>query len=64
MYTKHSKGAAGEDMTLTSIANTVTEVEGISEVVLTLNGKPLNIEHAIIDSNNPLRRAEDRILIK
>lgn len=64
MFTKHSKGAAGEDMTLTSIANTVTEVEGISEVVLTLNGKPLNIEHAIIDSNNPLKRAEDRILKK
>jgi germination protein M len=64
MFTKHSKGAAGEDMTLTSIANTLTEIEGIKEVVLLLNGKPLNIEHAIIDSNNPLTRAEDRILIK
>jgi germination protein M len=64
MYTKHSHGAAGEDMTLTSIANTVTEVEGIREVVLTLNGEPLNLEHAIIDSNNPLTRAEDRILKK
>jgi germination protein M len=64
MFTKHSKGAAGEDMTLTSIANTVTELEGITEVVLTLNGQPLNIEHAIIDSNNPLKRAEDRILKK
>ncbi|OGO78998.1 MAG: hypothetical protein A2Y23_14725 [Clostridiales bacterium GWB2_37_7] len=62
MLTKHSKGAAGEDMTLTSIANTVTEVEGIREVVLTLNGQPLNIEHVIVDSNNPLTRAEDRIL--
>jgi germination protein M len=64
MFTKHSKGAAGEDMTLTSIANTLTEIEGIREVVLLLNGKPLNIEHAIIDSNNPLTRAEDRILKK
>lgn len=64
MYTKHSRGAAGEDMTLTSIANTLTEIEGIKEIVLLLNGKPLNIEHAIIDSNNPLTRAEDRILIK
>lgn len=64
MYTKHSKGAAGEDMTLTSIANTLTEIAGINEVVLTLNGKPLNIEHAIIDSNNPLTRAEDRIRVK
>ena len=64
MYTKHSRGAAGEDMTLTSIANTLTEIEGIKEVVLLLNGKPLNIEHAIIDSNNPLTRAEDRILKK
>lgn len=64
MYTKHSKGAAGEDMTLTSIVNTITEVEGIREVVLTLNGQPLNIEHVIVDSNNPLTRAEDRILKK
>lgn len=64
MYTKHSRGAAGEDMTLTSIANTVTEVEGIKEVVLTLNGQPLNLEHVIIDSSNPLTRAEDRILKK
>lgn len=64
MYTKHSKGAAGERMTLTSIANTITEIAGINEVVLTLNGKPLNIEHAIIDSNNPLTREEDMILKK
>jgi germination protein M len=64
MYTKHSRGAAGEDMTLTSIANTITEIEGITEVVLLLNGNPLNIEHIIIDSDNPLTRAEDRILKK
>ncbi|MDF2892913.1 MAG: Lipoprotein LpqB, GerMN domain protein [Clostridia bacterium] len=64
MYTKHSKGAAGERMTLVSIANTITEIAGINEVVLTLNGKPLNLEHAIIDSNNPLIREEDMILIK
>jgi len=62
MLTKHSGGAAGEDMTLTSIGNTVTEVEGIKEVVLTVNGKPLNIEHAIIDSNNPVVRMEEKIL--
>ena len=62
MFTKHSRGAAGEDMTLTSIANTLTEIEGIKEIVLLLNGKPLNIEHAIIDNNNPFIRAEDRIL--
>lgn len=61
MITKHWGGAAGEDMTLSSIANTVTEVEGIKEVVLTVNGKPLLIEHAVIDSNNPLTRMEDKI---
>lgn len=61
MVTKHSGGAAGEDMTLSSIANTVTEVEGIKEVVLTVNGKPLNIDLAVIDSNNPLVRMEDKI---
>lgn len=64
MVTKHSGGAAGEDMTLTSIANTVTEVEGIIEVVITVNGQPLNIEHVVVDSNNPLIRAEERILKK
>lgn len=62
MLTKHSRGAAGEDMTLTSIGNTVTEVEGIREAVLTVNGKPLNIEHAVIDSNNPVVRMEEKIL--
>ncbi len=62
MLTKHSRGATGEDMTLTSIGNTVTEVEGIKEVVLTINGTPLNIEHAIIDSNNPVVRMEEKIL--
>lgn len=62
MLTKHSRGAAGEDMTLTSIGNTVTEVEGIREAVLTVNGKPLNIEHAIIDSSNPVVRMEEKIL--
>lgn len=64
MYTKHSHGAAGEQMTLTSIANTLTEIAGIREVVLLLDGKPLNLEHAIIDSNNPLTREEDMILKK
>jgi germination protein M len=64
MYTKHSHGAAGERMTLSSIANTLTEIPGITEVVLTLNGKPLNLEHVIIDSSNPLRRDEDIILKK
>lgn len=64
MVTQHSGGAAGEDMTLTSLANTVTEIEGIREVVLTVNGRPLNIEHAIIDANNPLTRTEHRIVNK
>ena len=64
MNTKHSHGAAGERMTLTSIANTLTEIAEIREVVLLLNGKPLNLEHAIIDSNNPLTREEDMILKK
>ncbi len=64
IVTQNPGGAAGEDMTLTSLVNTVTEVEGIREVVLTVNGQPLNIEHIIVDSENPLTRAEDRIVNK
>jgi germination protein M len=64
IVTQNPGGAAGEDMTLTSLANSITEVEGIRAVVLTVNGKPLNIEHIIVDGNNPLTRAEDRIVNK
>lgn len=60
MHTKHWGGAAGENMTLLSLANTMTEIEGIERVLPSVEGVALNIEHAIIDE--PLIRAEDKIL--
>ncbi|MFZ5352697.1 MAG: GerMN domain-containing protein [Bacillota bacterium] len=59
MLTKHSRGAAGEDMTLSSIVNSLTELEGIRGVLLTVEGKPMAIEHVVV--TEPLERREDRI---
>lgn len=59
MYTKHSHGAAGELMTVASIANTVTELEDITAVLPTVEGEPLSIEHMII--TEPLKRYEEQI---
>lgn len=57
MHTKHSGGAAGETMTITSIVNTLTEFEGVDLVAITVDGKPLNIEHVILDA--PVERNEE-----
>ena len=43
-------GAAGETMTITSIVNTLTEFAGVDLVAITVAGKPLNIEHVILDA--------------
>lgn len=59
MHTKHWRGAAGENMTLLSLANTLTEIEGIERVLPSVEGIALNIEHAIVDQ--PLVREEDEI---
>ncbi|SHI90123.1 GerMN domain-containing protein [Lutispora thermophila] len=59
MHTKHWGGAAGEDMTICSLANTMTELEGIKYVMPSVEGVALNIEHMIIEQ--PLERMEERI---
>ena len=54
MHSKHSGGAAGESMTINSIINTLTELDNINQVQITVEGKPLSIEHVVMD--NPLGR--------
>lgn len=49
MHSKHSGGAAGESMTINSIVNTLTEVENITKVQITVEGNPLSIEHVVMD---------------
>lgn len=49
MHTKHWHGAAGEAMTINSIVNTLTELPGIKKVGITVEGKPLNIEHVVLE---------------
>ncbi|KUO72814.1 MAG: hypothetical protein APF77_02995 [Clostridia bacterium BRH_c25] len=59
MYTKHWRGAAGELMTVNSIANTMTEFENIKQVMPTVDGGPLSIEHMVVEE--PLVRNESII---
>lgn len=59
MHTKHWGGAAGEDMTISSLVNTMTELKGIKRVLPSVEGVALNIEHMIVDE--PLNRMEDKI---
>ncbi|MGE5544759.1 MAG: GerMN domain-containing protein [Bacillota bacterium] len=54
MHSKHPGGAAGESMTINSIVNTLTELENITQVQITVEGKPLSIEHVVMDK--PMRR--------
>lgn len=59
MQTKHWGGAAGENMTLLSLANTMTEIEYIGKLIPSVEGAAMNIEHVIVDE--PLIREEDKI---
>jgi germination protein M len=54
MHSKHWHGAAGESMTINSMVNTLTEFTYIKKVKMTVEGQPMNIEHAILDE--PLGR--------
>lgn len=53
MHTKHWHGAAGEAMTINSIVKTLTEFNDIKKVKMTVEGKPMNIEHAILEEPVP-----------
>lgn len=59
MHTKHWGGAAGEDMTISSLVDTMTELNGIKKVLPSVEGMALNIEHMIVDE--PLERMEEKI---
>ena len=59
MISDHSRGAAGEAMTVYSIVSTVTELEGIEGVMMTVAGEPMNIEHMVIDT--PVQRDDSMI---
>lgn len=58
MHSKHSKGAAGESMTINSIVNTLTELDAIIQVQITVEGKPLSLEHVM---DKPRARNTDMI---
>jgi germination protein M len=59
MHTKHWGGATGEAMTINSIVNTLTEFPYIQRVKMTVEGEPMNIEHAILEE--PAERNEGMI---
>jgi germination protein M len=59
MHSKHWHGAAGESMTINSLANTLTEFENIKGVMPTVDGGPLSIEHMVVEE--PLTRNESII---
>jgi len=59
MHTRHWGGATGESMTINSIVNALTEFSYIRRVQMTVEGEPMNIEHAIL--NEPVERNEDMI---
>lgn len=59
MHTKHWRGAAGEAMTVASIANTLTEFGSVKRIMPTVDGEAMNIEHMVIEE--PLTRMEDMV---
>ena len=61
LQTKHWGGSTGEDMTLNSIANTLTELDSIDKVQLLIEGKKVESLAGHADTTVPLERNEDRI---
>jgi len=59
MISDHSRGAAGESMTVYSIVSTLTELSGIEGVMMTVAGEPMNIEHMVIEA--PIKREDSMI---
>lgn len=59
MISDHSRGAAGESMTVYSIVSTLTELSGVTGVMMTVAGEPMNIEHMVIDA--PVTREDSMI---
>lgn len=61
LQTKHWGGSTGEIMTVYSIVNTVTGIEGIASVRLFLEGQPLDSLVGHLDLTGPLTRDENLI---
>ncbi len=59
MHTNHWGGAAGEAMTIGSIVNTLTELNDIKKVKITVENEPLAIEHTVLEE--PVSRNEEII---
>ncbi|HHY38756.1 MAG TPA: GerMN domain-containing protein [Clostridia bacterium] len=59
--TKHWGGSAGELMTVYSIVNSLTELEGIKSVVFLIEGKPLDSLAGHMDLTGPVERNPDLI---
>lgn len=59
MESRHTGGSAGENMTILSIVNTVTEFQGIEFVLMQVEGAPMNIENVVLDA--PVERDEEQI---
>lgn len=58
---KHWGGSTGEIMTIYSIVNSLTELEGIKSVVFLIEGKPLDSLAGHMDLTGPVERNEDLI---
>jgi germination protein M len=59
MESRHWGGATGEAITINSIANTLTEFDYVQQVLMTVAGRPMNIEHVVLDV--PVGRNEEMI---
>ncbi|MEA1962419.1 MAG: GerMN domain-containing protein [Bacillota bacterium] len=61
LKTKHWGGSAGEVMTLDSLANTLTEFDGIESVQILLEEEPIDSLLGHMDTSKPLIRDESMI---
>ncbi len=61
LRSKHWGGSTGEMMTLGSLANTLTELEGIKGVQILLNGEKVESLLGHMDARSPLQRDESLI---
>jgi germination protein M len=56
---KHGGGSTGESMTIYSIVNSLTELDGIKKVQLLIAGKPAETLAGHLDISQPLERNQD-----
>jgi len=61
IQTRHPGGSSGESMTLNSIVNSLTEIQGIKQVQILINGKKVESLAGHADLTQPLSRNESII---